>query len=170
VGTSSLRRQAQLMALRPGSRHPPFARQCRYAAAEAGGGRVCRHHLGCGWGESAWPEHSWCGQILPADAMCPAAGQGGSGHRDTAGRRGLQGSNLPFWMILRPALRLPASERSLTRWAVGVSADWAFAEVGEGGLRLRAVVAHPDGTKVLRGDAERKDPLKLGEGGWLRRS
>jgi len=39
----------------------------------------------------------------------------------------------------------------------------AFAEVKDGRIRLSALVAHPDGTKVLRETREGSDPVRLGE-------
>ena len=39
----------------------------------------------------------------------------------------------------------------------------AFAEVKKGRIRLNALVAHPDGTKVLRETREGDDPIRLGE-------
>ena len=42
----------------------------------------------------------------------------------------------------------------------------ALAEVVNGRLHLEAVVARPDGTKVLRESGEGDDPVQLGESGW----
>jgi hydroxymethylbilane synthase len=39
----------------------------------------------------------------------------------------------------------------------------AFAEVDEGGLRMRAVVARPDGSEVLRESQSGSNPISLGE-------
>ena len=39
----------------------------------------------------------------------------------------------------------------------------AFAEVVDGRLHLEAIVARPDGTKVLRESGEGDDPVQLGE-------
>jgi hydroxymethylbilane synthase len=39
----------------------------------------------------------------------------------------------------------------------------AFAEIKAGRIRLNAVVAHPDGTRVLRETSEGDDPVRLGE-------
>ena len=39
----------------------------------------------------------------------------------------------------------------------------AFAEVRDGQLHLQAVVAAPDGTKVLRESRDGSDPIQLGE-------
>ena len=39
----------------------------------------------------------------------------------------------------------------------------AFAEVKNGRIHLNALVAHPDGTKVLRESRDGEDPVRLGE-------
>ena len=103
-------------------------------------------------------------QIIPADAMCPAAGQGALGieirEGDTATRQ-----HLAF--LDDPAARATTTcERALLN-AMGGGCQvpiGAFAEMGDGGsLRLQAVVAHPDGSSVLRESQSGSDPLKLGE-------
>lgn len=39
----------------------------------------------------------------------------------------------------------------------------AFAEIRDGKIHLNALVAHPDGTKVLRETRDGEDPVRLGE-------
>jgi len=102
-------------------------------------------------------------QIIPAEAMCPAAGQGALGIEIRQGDAAT-GQQLAF--LDDPAARITTTcERALLN-AMGGGCQvpiGAFAEVDEGGLRLRAVVAHPDGTKVLRETQTGSDPQRLGE-------
>ncbi len=51
VGTSSLRREAQLRALRARSRYSFSARKCGHASAQTRSGRVRRHYSGGRWFE-----------------------------------------------------------------------------------------------------------------------
>jgi hydroxymethylbilane synthase len=126
VGTSSLRRQAQLKAIRPDLHIDPLRgnvdtrlrklEQGEYDAiilASAGLKRLGKTEL--------------IKQIIPAEVMCPAAGQGALGG----------GCQVPIG---------------------------AFAEMRNGKLHLEAIVADPDGSKLLREsrDGNHNHPEQLG--------
>jgi hydroxymethylbilane synthase len=103
-------------------------------------------------------------QIIPAEAMCPAAGQGALGIEIRQGDAETA-QHLAF-LDDAAARSTTTSERALLN-AMGGGCQvpiGAFAEVGTGGtLQLQAVVAHPDGSSVLRESQSGSDPVKLGE-------
>jgi hydroxymethylbilane synthase len=149
VGTSSLRRQAQLKAIRPDLDMHPLRgnvdtrlrklEQGEYDAiilASAGLKRLGKTEL--------------IKQIIPAEIMCPAAGQGALGieirEGDSATRQHLEFLNDPA------ARAATTCERALlNRLGGGCQVPiGAFAEVRNGKLHLDAIVADPDGSKLLR--------------------
>lgn len=161
VGTSSLRRQAQLMAIRPDLQIHALRgnvdtrlrklEQGEYEAiilAAAGLNRLGKTQL--------------VRQVIPPDVMTPAAGQGALGieirHGDAVTR-----SQIAF--LDDPAARATTTcERALlNKLGGGCQVPiGAFAEAIDGRIRLNALVAHPDGTKVLRETREGDDPVRLG--------
>jgi hydroxymethylbilane synthase len=180
VGTSSLRRQAQLKAIRPDLEIHPLRgnidtrlrklEQGEYDAiilASAGLRRLGKTEL--------------IKQIIPAEMMCPAAGQGALGIEIRAGDEKIR-ELLKF--LDDPAARAATTcERALLN-SLGGGCQvpiGAFAEVcaaesprlakaarhaphsGEKfQLHLESIVADPDGSKVLRDSRDGDDPEKLG--------
>ncbi len=167
VGTSSLRRQAQLKAVRPDLDIHPLRgnvdtrlrklEQGEYDAiilASAGLKRLGKTEL--------------IKQIIPAEIMCPAAGQGALGIEirlgDAATRQHLQFLNDPA------ARAATTCERALlNRLGGGCQVPiGAFAEVRSGTqngtLHLESIVADPDGSQLLRDsrDGKIEDAEKLG--------
>jgi hydroxymethylbilane synthase len=163
VGTSSLRRQAQLKAVRPDLDIHPLRgnvdtrlrklEQKEYDAiilASAGLKRLGKTEL--------------IKQIFPAEIMCPAAGQGALAieirEGDSATRQHLEFLNDPA------ARTATTCERSLLNCLGGGCQVpiGAFAEIRNGKLHLEAIVADPDGSRVLREsrDGDPNDPEKLG--------
>jgi len=176
VGTSSLRRQAQLKAIRPDLEIHPLRgnvdtrlrklEQGEYDAiilASAGLRRLGKTEL--------------IQQIIPAEIMCPAAGQGALGIEiregdektreflkfldDPAARaattceRALLGSlgggcQVPIGAFATSPL-LPTSGRN------GAPSDHEIVR-----LHLESIVADPDGSKVLRDSRDGDDPERLG--------
>jgi len=162
VGTSSLRRQAQLMALRPDLDIHPLRGNVDTRLRKLEAGEYAAIILAAA-GVNRLGLTQLVRQIIPADAMCPAAGQGALGIEIREGDAST-GQQLAF-LDDAAARATTTCERALLN-AMGGGCQvpiGAFAEVGEGGLRLRAVVAHPDGTKVLREAQTGSDPLRLGE-------
>ena len=161
VGTSSLRRQAQLKAIRPDLEIHPLRgnvdtrlrklEQDEYDAiilASAGLRRLGKTEL--------------IKQIIPAEIMCPAAGQGALGieirEGDTVTRELLTFLNDPN------AFAATTCERALlSRLGGGCQVPiGAFAEMQNGKLHLESIVADPDGHQVLRDSRDGDDPEKLG--------
>jgi len=152
VGTSSLRRAAQLRRLRPDlaiesvrgnldTRLRKLA-EGRYDAillAAAGLQRL-------GWGDRI-------AEILPTEAMCPAVGQGALAVETRTAGGG--------WEACRPLDHAPtraavAAERGLLA-ALGGGCQvpiGGYATVENGRVRLLGVVASPDGGEVMRGEAD----------------
>jgi hydroxymethylbilane synthase len=161
VGTSSLRRQAQLKAIRPDLDIYPLRgnvdtrirklEEGEYDAiilAAAGLYRLNRTEL--------------VKQVIPTEIMCPAAGQGALGIEIRAGDSATR-ECVAF--LDDPAARASTScERALLN-ALGGGCQvpiGAFAEMSDGVLELRVVVARPDGSQVLRQVQTGGDPEKLG--------
>jgi hydroxymethylbilane synthase len=163
VGTSSLRRQAQLKAIRPDLDIHPLRgnvdtrlrklEQGEYDAiilASAGLKRLGKTEL--------------IKQIIPAEIMCPAAGQGALGieirEDDSSTRQQL------VFLNDDDARATTTCERALlNRLGGGCQVPiGAFAKIRSGKLHLDAIVADPDGSKLLREsrDGDLDDPEQLG--------
>ncbi len=152
IGTSSLRRQAQLKALRPDLEIHPLRgnvdtrlrklEQGEYDAiilASAGLKRLGKTEL--------------IKQIIPAEIMCPAAGQGALGIEIREGDAKTR-ERLAF--LNDPAARAATTcERALLN-SLGGGCQvpiGAHATVEAGKLRLLGLVASPEGDEVIRGEA-----------------
>ena len=163
VGTSSLRRQAQLKAIRSDLDVHPLRgnvdtrlrklEQDEYDAiilASAGLKRLGKTEL--------------IRQIIPPEIMCPAAGQGALAIEVRDGDTKMRDA-LAF--LNDPAARTATiCERALLH-SLGGGCQvpiGAFAEMKDGRLRLESMVADPDGSKLLRDsrDGNIKDAEKLG--------
>jgi hydroxymethylbilane synthase len=168
VGTSSLRRQAQLKAIRPDFNIHPLRgnvdtrlrklEQGEYAAiilAAAGLKRLGKVEL--------------VRQIISAEIMCPAAGQGALAIEIREG----DAATLDHLKFLNDPVARAATtcERALlNRLGGGCQVPiGAFAEaihLAAGAVRprlhLESIVADPDGSKVLRDSREGDDPIQLG--------
>jgi hydroxymethylbilane synthase len=164
VGTSSLRRQAQLMALRPDLDISPLRGNVDTRLRKLEAGEYAAIILAAA-GVNRLGLTRLLRQIIPADAMCPAAGQGALGIEIRQGDAAT-GQQLAF--LDDPAARATTTcERALLN-AMGGGCQvpvGALAEVGPDGktLHLQGVVAHPDGTQVLRESEVGSDPLQLGK-------
>ncbi len=161
VGTSSLRRQAQLKAIRPDLEIFPLrgnvdTRLRKLVAGDFDAiilASAGLHRLGL-------TEH--VREILSESFMCPAAGQGALGIEIRLGDAPTH-EHLKF--LNDPAARNATSaERALlNRLGGGCQVPiGAFSEMKDGKLHLTAVVARPDGTSVLRENQSGDDPLELG--------
>ncbi len=163
VGTSSLRRQAQLKAIRPDLDIHPLRgnvdtrlrklEQGEYDAiilASAGLKRLGKTEL--------------VKQIIPAEVMCPAAGQGALGIEIRDG----EATTRQHLAFLNDAAALAATtcERALlNRLGGGCQVPiGALAEMRSGKLHLEAIVADPDGSRLLREsrDGDLNNPERLG--------
>jgi len=161
VGTSSLRRQAQLKAIRRDLDIHPLRgnvdtrlrklEQGDYAAvilAAAGLKRLGKTEL--------------IKQIIPAEIMCPAAGQGALGIEIREGDA--KTCELLSFLNDPNARAATTCERALLhRLGGGCQVPiGAFAEVKNSKLHLESIVADPDGSRLLRDSRDGDDPEKLG--------
>jgi hydroxymethylbilane synthase len=161
IGTSSLRRQAQLKAIRRDLEIHPLRgnvdtrlrklEQGEYAAiilASAGLKRLGKTEL--------------IQQILPAEIMCPAAGQGALAIEIRKGDAATR--ELLAFLDDRAARAATTCERALlNRLGGGCQVPiGAFAEIREGKLHLKSIVAAPDGSELLRDSRDGDDPEQLG--------
>lgn len=162
VGTSSLRRQAQLKAIRPDLDIHPLRGNVdtrlrklevgEYDAiilASAGLKRLGRTEL--------------IKQIISAEVMCPAAGQGALGIEIREGDVKMR--ELLGFLDNSSARTTTTCERALLN-SLGGGCQvpiGAFAEIRNGKLHLDSIVAHPDGSTVLRDARDGEDPEILGK-------
>ena len=161
VGTSSLRRQAQLKAIRPDLDIHPLRgnvdtrlrklEQGEYDAiilASAGLKRLGKTEL--------------IRQIIPAEIMCPAAGQGALGIEIREGD-GATRDLLAFLNDPNARAATTCERALLNRLGGGCQVPiGAFAEMRNGKLHLESVVADPGGSKLLRDSRDGDDPERLG--------
>ncbi len=166
VGTSSLRRTAQLKALRPDLNvlplrgnvdtrlrklEAPKLEAAEYDAmilAAAGLNRLGRAEM--------------VREMLSVETMCPAAGQGALAIEIRAGDAETR-RHLAF-LDDAPSRATTTCERAaLNSLGGGCQVPiGAYAEVLAGKLQLTAVVAQPDGSKILREQQKGSDPAELG--------
>jgi hydroxymethylbilane synthase len=101
-------------------------------------------------------------QVIPTEVMCPAAGQGALGIEIRAGDSLMREC---LSLLDDPVARATTScERALLN-SLGGGCQvpiGAFAQSAQGTLILNAVVASPDGSKLLRQHGTGEDPERLG--------
>ncbi|MGC2697071.1 MAG: hydroxymethylbilane synthase, partial [Candidatus Angelobacter sp.] len=160
VGTSSLRRQCQLKALRPDLEIFPLRGNVdtRLKKLEAGEydaiilAAAGVHRLGL---------DKYLRSRISADTMCPAVGQGALAVESR--RADHQTHDLMAFLNDQDTRQAVECERALLG-ALGGGCQvpiGAYAEKRDGGLHLRAIVGRPDGTEILREEAEGDIPQKL---------
>jgi hydroxymethylbilane synthase len=164
VGTSSLRREAQLKALRPDLKVQPLRgnvdtrlrklEEGEFEAiilAAAGVGRLGRTEL--------------LREVLSVETMCPAAGQGTLAVEIRTGDSATR-EHVSF-MDDAASRRAATCERELLRGLGGGCQVpiGAYAEAMAGTLRLTAVVARPDGSELIRESQSGDDAEALGR--WV---
>jgi hydroxymethylbilane synthase len=162
VGTSSLRRQAQLKALRSDLNIHPLRGNVdtRLRKLEAGDYDAI---ILAAAGLNRLGKTQLVKQVISAEVMTPAAGQGALAIEI---RRGDSATRRLIAFLDDPAARAATTcERALlNKLGGGCQVPiGAFAEVQAGAIRLNGLVASPDGTKVLRESREGADPIRLGE-------
>ena len=149
VGTSSLRRAAQLRQLRPDLQVESVRGNLDTRLRKLDEGQYDAILLAAaglkrlGWGDRI-------AEILPPEQMCPAVGQGALAIETRAGFDGVA--------MLDHADTHTAvmAERGVLR-ALGGGCQvpiGAYATVSQGRVRLLAIVAAPDGSQVVRAEAE----------------
>lgn len=162
VGTSSLRRQAQIKALRPDLEIHPLRGNVDTRLRKLEAGEYDAVILAAA-GLNRLGKTDLIKQVIPADVMCPAAGQGALGIEIRAGDAATR-DHLAFLDDADARAATTCERALLNKLGGGCQVPiGAFAEVRNGKLHLDALVADPDGSKVLRESREGSDPVKLGE-------
>lgn len=162
VGTSSLRRQAQLKVVRPDLDVHPLRGNVDTRVRKLEQGEYDGIILAAA-GLTRLGKTEFIREYLPESFMCPAAGQGALGieirEGDMEVARHLEFLNDP------DARAATQCERALLNQLGGGCQVpiGAFAEVKGGKLHLTAVVARPDGSEILREQQWGSDPVALGE-------
>jgi hydroxymethylbilane synthase len=162
VGTSSLRRQAQLKALRPDLEIHPLRGNVDTRLRKLESGEYDAIILAAA-GLNRLGKTELVKQVISAAVMCPAAGQGALGIEIRLGDSATR--QLLAFLDDAAARASTTCERALlNKLGGGCQVPiGAFAELRSGRLHLEGVVAHPDGSKVLRESREGDDPVELGE-------
>jgi len=163
VGSSSLRRQAQLLALRPDVRVQALRGNVNTRLKKLEDGQYDAIMLACAGLERLGLE-AHISEIFSPDQMLPAAAQGVIGIECLAGRTEL----LQILKLLDHAATktVVTAERAVAKelQADCQSPVATFGEIDDSTLNLRAMVASPDGRKIIRkqvsGPAD--DPETLG--------
>jgi len=162
VGTSSLRRQAQLKAFRPdlvihALRGNVDTRVRKLEEGEYDGIILAAAGL------TRLGKTQLVKEYLPAEFMCPAAGQGALGIEIREGDTKMR-KHLAFLNDADSRAATICERALLNKLGGGCQVPiGAFAEVKDGKLYLTGVVARPDGSEVLREQQSGTDPVALGE-------
>lgn len=162
VGTSSLRRQAQLKVARPDLVIHPLRGNVDTRVRKLEEGAYDAIILAAA-GLTRLGKTQLVRQVLPEEFMCPAAGQGALGIEIRANDEEMR-EHLAF--LDDPAARATTTcERALlNKLGGGCQVPiGAFAESINGELKLTAIVAQPDGSVILRETQSGSDPIALGE-------
>jgi len=165
VGTSSLRRSAQLQAHIPGLSIQMLRGNVDTRLRKLDEGQYDAIVLAAaGLRRLGW--HQRIRELLPVEIVCPAVGQGALAieTRDDGG----VAQALALKLDHAPTRRTVTAERALLRTLgggcqvpVGAHAVLIDGPKG-GGLSLRAVVASPDGARLIRGELSGDAPEDLG--------
>jgi len=162
VGTSSLRRQAQLKALRPDLEVYPLRGNVDTRLRKLEAGEYDAIILAAA-GLKRLGKAELIRQVIPVEVMCPAAGQGALAIEIRAGDS-VTREHILFLDDADSRAATICERALLNRLGGGCQVPiGALAEVRDGKLHLEAIVAHPDGSRVLREIGDGNDPVKLGE-------
>jgi hydroxymethylbilane synthase len=162
VGTSSLRRQAQLKAVRPDLEIRPLRGNVDTRLRKLEAGEYDAIILAAA-GLNRLGKTQLVRQVIPFEVMCPAAGQGALGIEIRAGDS-VTRQHLAFLDDAEAHATTTCERALLNKLGGGCQVPiGALAEVREGRLHLEAIVAEPDGSKILRESLDGTDPVQLGE-------
>ncbi len=162
VGTSSLRRQAQLKVARPDLVIHALRGNVDTRVRKLEEGEYDAIILAAA-GLTRLGKTQLVKEVLSEEFMCPAAGQGALGIEIRAGDEAMR-KHVEF--LDDPAARATTTcERALlNKLGGGCQVPiGAFAEARDGGLQLTAIVARADGSVILRETHSGSDPIALGE-------
>ena len=161
VGTSSLRRVAQLKAQRHDLEVLPLRGNVDTRIRKMEEGEYFAIILAAA-GVRRLERMEWVREVIDPEAMCPAAGQGALAIETRAEDHAVL-SHLKF-LNHQPSRRAVFCERAALN-ALGGGCQvpiGAYALEEEGRLFLHAVVARPDGSEIIREEQSGRDPERLG--------
>jgi len=162
VGTSSLRRQAQLKVARPDLVIHALRGNVDTRMRKLEEGEYDAIILAAA-GLTRLGKTQWIREVLAEDFMCPAAGQGALGIEIRRGDSNTR-QHLAFLDDAGARAATTCERALLNKLGGGCQVPiGAFAEMHAGVLHLEGIVAHPDGSKVLRESRDGHDPVELGE-------
>lgn len=162
VGTSSLRRQAQLKRFRPDLEIFPLRGNVDTRVRKLEEGEYDAVILAAaGLKRLGKTEH--IKEIIEPEVLCPAAGQGALGIEIRQGDTRMR----EFLAFLNdePSRLATLCERALLNQLGGGCQVpiGAYAVVANGGIQLMAICARPDGSELLRETGSGSDPVELGQ-------
>jgi hydroxymethylbilane synthase len=162
IGTSSLRRQAQLKAFRPDLVVHPLRGNVDTRVRKLEEGEYDGIILAAA-GLTRLGKTKLVKEYLSEDFMCPAAGQGALGIEIREGDVAMR-KHLAFLNNSDSRTATICERALLNRLGGGCQVPiGAFAQMKDGKLQLTGVVARPDGSEVLREQRSGSDPVALGE-------
>jgi hydroxymethylbilane synthase len=162
VGTSSLRRQAQLKVARPDLIVDSLRGNVDTRVRKLEEGQYDSIILAAaGLTRLGKTEH--IKQVLSEEFMCPAAGQGALGIEIREGDTEMR-KHLAFLDDAAARATTVAERALLNKLGGGCQVPiGAFAESQNGQIKLTGIVANPDGSTILRETQAGTDPVALGE-------
>lgn len=162
IGTSSLRRQAQLKVMRPDLVIQPLRGNVDTRVRKLEQGEYDGIILAAA-GLTRLGKTQLIKQVLSEEAMCPAAGQGALGIEIRAGDSAMR--DCVAFLDDAAARATTTCERALlNKLGGGCQVPiGAFAEMSGSELTLTAIVAQADGSVLLREQQRGSDPIALGE-------
>jgi hydroxymethylbilane synthase len=162
VGTSSLRREAQLKALRADLVIHPLRGNVDTRLRKLEAGEYDAVILAAA-GLNRLDKRESIRQLLPVEIMCPAAGQGALAIETRKGDVSVL-RHVAFLEDEAAWSEITCERALLSKMGGGCQVPiGALAREADGWLHLEAVVASPDGSIVLRESGEGDDPVQLGE-------
>src|SRR5919108_1154455 len=161
VGTSSLRRQAQLKALRADLDIHPLRGNVDTRLRKLESGEYDAIILAAA-GVTRLGLTAMIKQVIPPKLMCPAAGQGALGIEIRKGDLAIR-QYVSFLDNSSARVTTTCERALLNELGGGCQVPiGAFAEIRNECIHLEAVVARPDGSQVLRESRDGNDPQELG--------
>lgn len=161
VGTSSLRRSSQLHALQRGLAIETLRGNVDTRLRKLDEGRYDAIVLAAaGLRRLGWQDR--IRELIPVDVMCPAVGQGALAieTRDDSGAAQKLARQLNHE---ETSIAVSAERALLSTLGGGCQVPvGAHARIDSGTIRVHAIVASPDGSRLLRGDHEGTDPTQVG--------
>jgi hydroxymethylbilane synthase len=162
VGTSSLRRQAQLKVARPDLVIHALRGNVDTRVRKLEDGEYDAIILAAA-GLTRLGKTQLVKEVLSEEFMCPAAGQGALGIEIRAGDTEMR-KHLAFLDDAAARAATTCERALLNKLGGGCQVPiGAFAERKDGELQLIAIVAQPDGSVILRERQSGSDPVALGE-------